>query len=344
MTDAARLVWRRGSWSLRLHRRSLAAGLGLALLLVGLMAASLALGDQPLGPMEVWRGLWGDGGSAFVVRTLRAPRLLTGAFAGACLGLSGALLQSLARNPLASPDLLGFTQGAGLGAVATIVLLGAGDAHVAAGAIGGGLLAAALVGLLSWRDGLRIWRVMLVGIGLGFTLWAGIDVLMTRTDLFTATAATQWLTGSLNARLWNHAAISGAGLALLMPLALALGRPLASLEMGEDMAAALGVRVQRVRLFGIVLAILLAAVAVAACGPVGFVALVAGPIGRRLAGPAGPSLGAAALTGASLLVGADLAARVALAPTQLPAGIFTALIGAPYLLWLLAAQIRKGAL
>ena len=337
------IVWRRGPWSLRLLRRSVRASVGLALALLLLMMASLCLGDYPLSPGEVWRSLLGEGEGAFVVSALRAPRMLTGAFAGACLGLSGAMLQSLARNPLASPDLLGFTQGAGLGAVATIVLVGPGGC-VTAGAVGGGLLAATLVGLLSWQDGLRIWRVVLVGIGVGFTLWAGIDLLMTRGDIFEATAATQWLTGSLNSRLWSHVAISGLGLAALGPLALALGRPLDRLGMGKDVAVALGVRVGAVRLSGVATAVLLAAVAVSTCGPVAFVALVAGPLGRRVANSPGAGLVPAALTGAVLLVAADLVGRTALAPLQLPAGLFTALLGAPYLLWLLAMQIRKGAL
>ena len=319
------------------------ASAGLALALVALMTVSLCLGDYPLSLGQLWRAVFGDGDDAFVVTTLRAPRILTGAFAGACFGLSGAMLQSLARNPLASPDLLGFTQGAGLGAVATIVVVGSGD-WVTAGAVGGGLLAAALVGLLSWRGGLRIWQVVLVGIGVGFTFWAGIDLLMTRGDIFEAAAATQWLTGSLNSWLWSHVGISGIGLAILGPVALGLGRSLDHLGLGEDTAAGLGVRVGAVRLSTAITAVLLAAVAVSACGPVAFVALVAGPLGRRIAGGPGPALGPAALTGAALLVAADLAGRTVLAPMQLPAGLFTALVGAPYLLWLLAILIRKGTL
>ncbi|MBP1807532.1 FecCD family ABC transporter permease [Rubellimicrobium aerolatum] len=344
MTEAGHLVWRRGRWSLRLRRRGVAALLGLALALGALALASLCLGEPTLGPGAALRALLGPGDAAFAVGTLRAPRLLTGLCAGACLGLSGAMMQSLARNPLASPDLLGFTQGAGLGAVATIARTGAQGVGVAAAALGGGLAAAVLVGALAWKGGLRVWRLVLVGIGVGFALRAGTDVLMTRTDLFSASAATQWLTGSLNARLWSHAAQAGVGLAVLGPLGLALGRGLDRLEMGEDVATALGVRTGLVRLATVAVAVGLAAVAVAACGPVAFVALVAGPIGRRLSGGGGPALGPAALTGALLLCAADLAGRVLLAPMQLPAGLFTALIGAPYLLWLLATQIRKGAL
>lgn len=341
---ASPLVWRRGGLSLRVHRRSLWAGLGLAGALAVASILSLSLGDYRLSPSEVWLALFGQGEGAFVVGTLRAPRLLTGAAAGACLGLSGAIFQSLARNPLASPDVIGFTQGAALGAVAVIAFSGAGGAWIAFGAMGGGLSAALLVGALAWKGGLRVWRLLLVGIGVGHALYAGIDFAMTRTDHFGATAATQWLAGSLNARLWSHSAIAGAGLALLGPMALALSRALDQLEMGDEAAASLGVRVGGLRLAAVIVAVLLCAVAVSVAGPVAFVAFVAGPLGRRLARASGAALVPAALTGALLLVLADLAGRTAFAPMQLPAGLFTAAFGAPYLLWLLASQIRRGAL
>lgn len=342
--SARALVWRREALSLRVPRRMLRACLGLGAALLLACVLSLSLGDYPLSLPEVWAALRGEGEGAFVVRTLRAPRLLTGACAGACLGLSGAIFQSLARNPLAAPDVIGFTQGAGLGAVAVIGLTDLGSLWMTLGSVGGGLGAALLVGLLSWKDGLRIWRLVLVGIGVGYALYALIDFAMTRTDRFGATAATQWLAGSLNARLWSHAGMAAAGLALLAPLALGLERALDRLEMGDDAAVALGLRVGAVRLGAAVVAVLLCAVAVSVTGPVAFVAFVAGPLGRRLAGTGGAALLPAALVGALLLVLADLAARTAFAPTQLPAGLFTAGIGAPYLLWLLAAQVRRGSL
>ena len=338
---ATHLAWRRGGLSLRVHRRTVLAclGLGGALLLAAVL--SLYLGDYPLSLAQVWEGLRGEGEGAFVVATLRAPRLLAGACAGACLGLSGAIFQSLARNPLAAPDVIGFTQGAGLGAVAVIAFTDLGGAWVTLGAVGGGLAAAVLVGALAWKGGLRVWRLVLVGLGVGYALYAGIDFAMTRSDRFGATAATQWLAGSLNARLWSHVAIAAGGLAVLAPLALACERGLDRLEMGDDAAVALGVRVGALRLGAVTVAVLLCAVAVSVAGPIAFVAFVAGPLGRRIAGASGAGLLPAALTGATLLVGADLAARTAFAPTQLPAGLFTAAIGAPYLLWLLVRQSAR---
>ncbi|PYE82328.1 FecCD family ABC transporter permease [Pseudoroseicyclus aestuarii] len=337
------LVLRRGGVSLRLPRREALACLGLTLTLTVLALASLALGDYPLSPGEVWAALWGGEGH-FVVQQLRAPRILTGVFAGACFGLSGALIQSLARNPLASPDVIGFTQGAGLGAVVAIVLYGASGPSLLLASLTGGLLAALLVGLLAWQNGLRIWRLVLIGLGLGFALHAGVEFLMTRGDLMSAAAATQWLTGSLNARGWGHVGTAALGLALLGPAALACGPGLARLALGEEAAASLGTRCGALRLAGVLLSVLLSGVGVAVAGPVAFVAFVAGPLGRRIADTAGPGLLPAALTGACLLVAADLAGRLLMAPIQLPAGIFTAVFGAPYLLWLLATQIRKGAL
>jgi iron complex transport system permease protein len=337
------LVWRRGTLSLRLSRRGLRAAALLALVLSVLSAAALMLGDYALSWAEMVAALSGEGPGAFILSQLRAPRLATALAAGACFGLSGAIFQSLARNPLASPDVIGFTQGAGLGAVVAIFFWGASGLTVTIGATVGGLVAAALVVAVSWQGGLRLWRLILVGIGLGLTLQAAITFLMSRAELFDAAAATHWLTGSLNARLWSHAALAGGGLALLAPLALASGRALDRIEMGDDIATGLGLRIGAVRAGAALLAVLLAAIATAACGPVGFVAFVAGPLARRI-GPGGPSLALAALTGAAILTAADLAGRLAFAPTELPAGIFTALAGAPYLLWLLATQIRKGAL
>lgn len=345
MSGDTALVLRRRGLSLRLHRRPLAVCGALAAGILAIGLASLLLGEVRLGAGEILAGLAGEGRGAFILLELRLPRVLTAALAGAALGASGAILQSLARNPLASPDLLGFTQGAGLGAVAAIVGAGTSGWHVMLGALAGGLLTAAFALALAWKDGaLRIWRLVLVGIGTGFILVACIQLMMVRTDLFQATTATRWLTGSLNARTWFHASVAGLGALVLLPAALAMGRALDLLAMGDDAAAGLGARVERARLGAAMLSVFLAAVAVSVAGPVAFVALAAGPLGRRLTGTFGTGVLPAALTGALMLAAADLAGRLLLSPVELPAGIFTAVFGAPYLLWLMAAEIRRGAL
>lgn len=339
-------IFRRGKLSVRVQPRTLWVAAGLCAAVLILAIVSISAGDYPLPVRDVIMALLGQGSgsSSFIVLGLRLPRALTAILVGMAFGMSGAIFQSLARNPLASPDIIGFNSGAALGAVSMIILFHASGIMVALGALSGGLITAALVFALAWQNGFSPIRVVLVGIGISFAAYAGVDFLMTRSDIFEATAATIWLTGSLNARVWEHVYITGAGLAVLLPLALFLQSALDQLELGEDTAAALGIRVNFTRLFIAIIATLLAAIAVAAAGPLAFVAFVAGPIARRLADTSGAALLLAALVGALVVLAGDLAGRLVFAPTQLPAGIFTAIFGAPFLLWLLATQIRKGAL
>ena len=330
------------------HKRQRARRLlvlaGLGALIAALSILSIRVGEVQMSTAEVFAALTGRGDelTGFVVNALRLPRVLTGVAAGIALGMSGAILQSLTRNPLASPEIVGFNAGAAFGAVSGIWLWGGGGATL--GAVLGGLGVAALVLALSWQNGFNPLRLILVGIGLGMTLYAGVNFLVTRTDLSSAAQATQWLMGSVNARHWGHVAIAGGGLAVLMPLALMLQRGLDRLALGADTATGLGIRVAPVRLMAALVSVLLAAVAVSVVGPIAFVAFIAGPIARRLVDAPGPNLLAAGLVGALVLIGADLAGRVAVANAELPAGIFTAFLGAPYLLWLLATQIRRGDL
>lgn len=341
-----RPVLRLPGLSLRLHRRGLLTMLALVVVIIAIALWSLAAGDFTLSLDRVLATLVGQGekGENFVILGLRLPRALTGIFAGMAFGVAGALLQSLARNPLASPDIIGFDSGAALGAVATVVLFGAGGALVAVGAIGGGIGAAALVLAASWRNGIAPLRLVLVGIGIGACLYAGVQFLLTRSDIFEASAAQAWLTGSLNARVWTHVWFAGLGVAIFVPAGLALHAALERLELGDDLAAALGTKVETVRILAGLVAVLLASTAVAAAGPLPFVALAAAPLARRIAQASGPTLFTAGLVGAVIVTGADLMGRLVFAPIQLPAGIFTAVLGAPYLLWLLATQIRNGSM
>ena len=319
------------------------------LLLVMLVAAglvALGAGDYPIAPERVLATLFGvgEGREPFIILTLRLPRLVTALAAGMAFGVAGAIFQSLARNPLASPDIIGFDSGAALGAVAIVVIVGAGGYAVAGGAIVGGLVTAAIVLGLAWRRPLAPLRLILVGIGVGVVCNALMSFLLSRGDIWEASAAQAWLTGSLNARTWTQALVACVGAALLVPLALLTKPALDQVELGDDLAAALGIPVDRARLLAGLVAVLLAALAVGAAGPLPFVALVAAPIARRLSGLSGPDLVTAGLIGALLVLLADLAGRLLFAPVQLPAGIFTAMFGAPYLLWLLATQIRRGTM
>lgn len=295
---------------------------------------------------ELIRYLRGDGGrdAHFIIGSLRLPRVITGVLVGASLGTSGAIFQSLARNPLASPDVIGFTPGAALGAVFTLALWPGSTVRMALGAVIGGMATAGAVYLLAWRRGVRIYRLVLIGIGMGFVVRAGVEYLIIRSEVSDLSRAAVWLTGSLSGRTWENVAIVGMALAVLGPLAVALEDRLDVLSLGDDMAMALGISVNRLKLALVSTGVGLAALAVAGAGPILFVALMAGPIARRLVRTAGAGIVPAALVGALLVVAADLAGRRLAAPIELPVGVFTAMLGAPYLLWLLVRRTRGGDL
>ena len=327
----------------------------LTVLLVLVLAAALSLGrgDFPISVLDVLRTLAGGGEATqrFIVLELRAPRIVVAVLVGTALGLSGALIQTFARNPLASPDLLGITHGATIGAVAVIVLGGTttsvggllGGIGVPAAALAGALATSALLFGLAWRQGVDGYRLVLVGIGLSSIALAVVQYLLTRSAIWDAAAANVWITGSLNGRGWDQARPLGLALVVLVPLALATSRVLGVLQFGDETARSLGVRVPLAQGAVVVVAVALAAFAVAAAGPIQFVALVVPQIAVRLAGGSRPPLVASALLGALLVVASDLVARTVL-PETFPVGVVTAVVGAPYLLWLLVRGRRRSTL
>lgn len=345
-TNTSSLVMRGRSWSVRLHVRSIGVVVALVAGTLTVGVWSIMVGDFPLSVRQVLGAVFGDGGkdAEFIVDTLRLPRALTGMMVGAALGMSGAVFQSIARNPLGSPDIIGFESGAAAGAVVVITMFDASNTQVAAGAVAGGLLTALLVYVLAYKRGLAASRLVLVGIGIGFTASAAVDYLITRAQIYDVQRAAVWLTGSLNGRSWDHVRTIGVALMVLAPMIVLAQRSLDRLELGDDAATALGVRVGRTKLFLILLAVGLAALAVAAAGPIVFVAFVSAPIARRLTSTPGACVIPAACVGAFVTTAADLAARRVFAPTEFPVGIATAVIGAPYLLWLLSRKARTGAL
>jgi ABC-type enterobactin transport system permease subunit len=337
-------VVRVGPVSARLRPRHVVVPLAAIAVLALVAAVSLGRGDVPIGLSDVLRAMVGLGEPAqtFVVQQLRAPRIVVGGLVGVALGLAGALFQTFARNPLASPDVLGVSQGACVGAVAAIVLGGSATSVVGVplAALAGASLAGGLLFALTWRAGIDGYRLVLVGIALWSAGAAATDWLLTRADVPDAAAAYVWITGSLNARTWDHALPLLVTLVVVVPLALAAGRVLRVLQLGDDTARALGVPLGTAQAAVVLLAVVAVAVAVAAAGPVPFVALVAPQVAVRLAGGPRPPLLASALLGALLVVGADLVARTVL-PQALPVGILTAALGAPWLLWLLVRGRRR---
>lgn len=346
-TGAARRAWTvrtAGGLSLRLAPRALWTGLLLLALALAAGVALIGSGDYPMTPAEVIATLsgGGDAGQRFIVQDLRLPRVLVGLLVGAAFGMSGAVFQTVSRNPLGSPDVLGFAQGSSVGALVVIVFFQGGSFAVAAGAVVGGLVTGLAIFLLAWQRGIHGYRFVLVGIGAGAMLYAVVLYLLTKANIVEATRATTWMTGSLNGRdgdqVWPLAAVC----VVLVPLLVGHGRGLRMLEMGDDAACALGVRVDRVRVVVLIAAVVLVAAATAAAGPISFVALSAPQLARRLTRSPGPNLLPSALMGAVLLVAADWSSQRLFGADQLPVGVLTGILGGGYLLWLLATERRAG--
>jgi len=344
-----RTAVRIGSASVLLRWRQLIVPLVALVVLVLVSAVSIGRGDFPVAIPDVLRTLigLGDGPQNFIVLQLRAPRVVVGLLVGLALGVAGALFQTFARNPLASPDTLGITVGASVGAVAALVLSGGtsvgallGGFGVPLAALSGALVTGLLLFVLAWRSGVDGYRLVLVGIALWSVGGALVDWLLTNAQVYDAAAAYVWITGSLNARTWDQAVPLAIALAVLVPLSLAAGRSLDVLQFGDDTARGLGLRLARAQAAVVLLAVALTAAAVSAAGPITFVALVVPQVAVRLTGGSRPPLLASGLVGAVLVVSADLVARTAL-PEALPVGILTAVIGAPYLLWLLVRGRRQ---
>ncbi|MBF8192242.1 iron chelate uptake ABC transporter family permease subunit [Nonomuraea sp. K274] len=325
-----------GPWSVRLAPRALLVGTVLVLVGCAVTVAAISTGEFTVPVPDVVAALFGQGTpvAELIVSKLRAPRVVTGLLVGAAFGLSGAIFQSLTRNPLGSPDFIGFTAGASTGGI-IMVIAGGSAMTIAGGALAGCVVTALLVYALAFRGGVQGYRLVLVGIGANALLLAVNSYLLTRANINDAANAGAWLTGSLSGRGWEHAQPVALALAVLVPVCALVSRPLRMIEMGDDAAKAMGIRVEAVRAVAITAGVLLSGVATAAAGPVIFVALAAPQLARRLTRSPGVTMGASALMGAVLLTAADLAAQRLLAPTQLPVGVLTAAIGGTYLALLL---------
>lgn len=318
----------------------------LAIVLVALFVVSLSLGAYSISPANLIATLTGSGesGDRFIVLGLRLPRATVAVLVGTTFALAGALFQTLLGNPLASPDILGITGGASAAAVTALLVLGLSGPLVAASAGGGALLVSAAIYLLSWRAGLHGYRFVLVGVAVSFLVEAILGYLLTRADVRDAQSALVWLVGSLSGARWEDAVLVAVGLALLLPFLALLVPRLLILQLGDDTATGLGVHVVSARTLALAIAVGLAALGTAAVGPIAFVAFVSAPIARRIVRD-GLALGASALVGAIIVLASDLVGQHLLpGGLQVPVGIITGAVGAPYLLWLLAKAQRSGGL
>lgn len=326
---------------LRRRRRTTTVLLALGVAWAAAFLARVLLGDYTITIPDALAILTGTPipGADFIMMESKLPRAAVGTLAGAALGASGATFQTMSRNPLASPDVLGVSLGASAAAVFTLVILGGSGAAVTAAALlGGAAVAAALLLVPGTRGGAAApTRMILVGVALAAMLASVIQWVLLKADVYRATEAMVWLTGSLSGVTWAQIARLAVVVAIGLPLLLLVSRQLHLVELGDDLAHGLGAPPARVRLRAVLLVVLLVSVTTSVCGPVAFVAFLAGPIARRLLGGRS-SIGAAALVGAAGVVAADYLAAYALPGTNLPVGVVTGIAGAPVLLWLLVAS------
>ncbi|GAB4425735.1 MAG: iron ABC transporter permease [Chloroflexi bacterium OHK40] len=343
----ARAPWltvRTRGLSFRIDRR-VPPVLALALLaMLAAMVVNIGVGEYPIPPIDVVRTVLGlptgNEDYAFIVNTLRLPRMLVAALVGLALGVAGAIMQGLTRNPLADPGILGISAGAGLVAVTLIVVVREVPAGVIpVAAFGGATIVASLIYLLAWRGGDSPIRLILVGIGLGAICGAATTLMITFGDIYDVQRALIWLTGSVYGRSWEEFWPLLPWIVVFVPLAFVLARDLNALNLGEEVARGLGSPVAWRRGLLLLTAVALAAATVAAAGTIGFVGLMAPHISRRLVGPDHSGLlPTAGVIGALIVVAADLVGRTLFAPIELPAGLVTAAVGAPFFIGLLWRQ------
>ncbi|MCD4525847.1 iron chelate uptake ABC transporter family permease subunit [Nocardioides sp. cx-173] len=315
----------------------------LGVLVIATFATSLMVGRTFYPPADVIRVVLGEevSGASFTVGRLRLPRAVLALLVGACFGLAGVTFQTMLRNPLASPDVIGISAGSSAAAAFAIVTLGLSGTAVSVFAIAVGLGVALLIYVLSFRDGVAGTRLILIGIGIAAMLESVTAYVLSRAAQWDLQEATRWLTGSLNNAGWPSVVPTLVALAVLGPLLLQRARDLETLQLGDDAASALGVRVERTRLVVIVAAVGLVAFATAAAGPVAFVAFLSGPIAARIIGPGISLLVPSALVGALLVLVADLVGQYAF-DHRYPVGVITGVLGAPYLIYLIIRSNRAG--
>lgn len=326
--------------SFLIERKAAFAIAVLAILVLLAAVAGPSLGSDILSPLEVLRTILGlnAGEHDFVVLTLRLPRVLLSLLVGAALGMSGAILQGVIRNPLASPDVIGITGGAAVAAVGFVSLLGGALSIklLPAFAVAGAITTSMVIYALAWKEGVTPIRLVLIGIGMSAITGAGTMFMLILSPFYTAGQAYIWLTGSVYGASWADVYTILPVIVLIVPLALWLARSLNAQAFGDDLAAGLGVAVQRHRMALLFCSVLLAGFAVSVVGTLGFVGLIAPHIARKLAGRMfGSVLLVSALLGALLVFSADLIGRTAFLPLDVPAGVFTAGVGAPFFLYLL---------
>ncbi|WP_047983415.1 FecCD family ABC transporter permease [Ornithinibacillus californiensis] len=340
------LTFRFRNLSFLMDKNSLFKIVGLTILIIVIMIVSLGIGQMQVAPWNVVKAIFGAGSDAenLVVQSFRMPRILLSVLAGAGLAMSGAILQGIIRNPLASPDIIGITGGAAASTVAFLAIFSDRSSSLTVsihwlplasfiGAVAMGFL----VYFLAWKKGgIAPIRLVLIGVGVSAAVQALTTMIMLLGPIYTASRANIWITGSVNGTNWTEIQTLTPWMLFLLIILFIYARRLNMQELGEELATNAGSLVQKDRFMLILLSTALAGGAVAFAGGIGFVGLMAPHIARRLVGSVfGALLPCSALIGGIIVLIADLIARTAFAPLEIPAGVFTSAIGAPYFIYLL---------
>ncbi|WP_276357625.1 FecCD family ABC transporter permease [Cohnella caldifontis] len=313
------------------------------LILLGLTAllflTGLSVGSTFIHPIAVMKHLIGTNGEehAFVIGTLRLPRMVLSMLAGMALGVAGLILQGIVRNPLASPDIVGITGGASAAAVYVITFHSEISLKwVPLAAISGACVVSLLMYALARNNGVTPIRLVLIGIGIQSLTSAAVTLMIVLSPTYSTSEAYIWLTGSVYGANWNHVMSLLPWVVIFVPLTFVLSRKLNVQELGDGVALGLGAKVQRNRFALLLISVALAGSAVAFAGAIGFVGLMAPHISRMLAGRSfGSLVPVTALIGGMIVFMADTAARTLFLPLDLPAGVFVSGIGAPFFIYLL---------
>lgn len=332
-------------YSFLISRKVVWVTLLLSVIMLAVLVISTGSGSLKISPINVVKAFFGvsaDASHSVIIFKLRLPRIIVAVLVGAALAVSGAILQGMIRNPLASPDIVGITGGATLGAVSFFYFF-AGNISIhflPIGAILGAFVATFLIYFLAWKRGVSPLRMVLIGIGMSAAFTSVTYMLLVSAPMILAQKALTFMSGSIYGTSWANDVIPLLPwILVLMPLAIFFTRHINVQELGDDMAAGIGSAVQRNRLILLLIAVALAGAAVSIAGAIAFIGLMAPHIARKLVGPAfGGVLPVSALLGAIIMLIADLIGRTAFAPLDIPAGVFTAAVGAPFFIYLLYRQ------
>lgn len=319
---------------------------GLLVILSGVLSCAMLLLGNTIYPVkDVIRVLSGEQiqGISFAVNTIRLPRMLAGILAGFAFGIAGDVFQTMLRNPLANPNVIGITTGSSAAAVFCIVILQASGALVSLASVIAGLATVIMIYSLSKGKAFSIGRLILIGIGIQAMLNAVISYLLLLSAVQDIPAALRWLSGSLNGSQMNELMPLSLSVFILTPLVIVLGKQLSILELGEQSATSLGVNTDLTRILLIVSSVCVISLATATTGPIAFVSFLAGPIAKRLVGSGFSSMVPAGLVGIILVLASDLIGQFVF-EVRFPVGVITGIIGAPYLVYLLIRMNRKGEL